>query len=139
MSKESLDELVYYQVLLGELGFTISGDGSYYKDYGLLDGSILRLVPNFDTGISLDSKFRLSAITINSSKTVPILEGGQTRLNEFPRECMGDVMQMMATMAPQSRMPLQETFIITEHCTMCGDKVSSFFKKQEETLCLDCL
>lgn len=139
MSKKTLNELIAIQINLSNLGFSIGGDGNYYKEYGLLDGSTIRLVPHFDQGMSLDNTYILSSVAIQSMKVVPIEGNAGTTLSEFPRECVEDVTTMLATMAPQSRIAQKETYIINETCSQCKTEVSSFLRKGGEILCLSCL
>lgn len=139
MSKKTLNELIAIQTTLGGLGFSISGDGSYYKEYGLLDGSVVRLVPHFDQGISLDNTYTLSAVSIQSVRTIPIEGNAGATLSAVPRECVEDMTAMLASMAPQSRVAPQESYIISEKCSSCDNEVSSFFRKDGEVLCLTCL
>src|SRR3990167_8956282 len=104
MSKDNkaLQDLIAYQELLGELGFTIDGDGTYWKDYGLINGGRARIVPLFDKGISLDTSYCLSAISVSNERVVPIESGKLISFEQIPNECMQDVTRMIALMAPQS-------------------------------------
>lgn len=136
---KDIQMLVAFQTLLGDMGFTLSGNGTYYKDYRLHNGSNVRLIPHFNTDPSTSKVHQLSAISINNSKIVLIKENGNTELGEFPKECMEDVTKMIVMMAPQSRMILKETYVITEHCNMCSNKISSFFKKDGEAYCINCV
>jgi ribosomal protein S27E len=135
----ALQSLINFQNLLGELGFTLSGDGGYYKDYGLLNGGQARLIPLFDQGLSADPTYVLSGIQIANQQTIPILQNGGTALDQFPRECLEDVTKMIATMAPQSRIPNRESFIVTAQCNICSKTVSSFSRVDEKVSCLSCL
>jgi hypothetical protein len=136
---KALQDLIFIQEALGALGFTLAGDNTYYKDYGLLDGSVVRIIPHFDKGISVDMSYRLCALTVTNTRTVPIVEGKPVQFEYFPRECLNDVTQMLANLAPQSRMPLKETYIITAICDKCGLEVSSFFQDKGRRLCLKCI
>jgi len=121
------------------LGFTLSGDGTYYKDYGLINGGQTRLIPLFDQGLSSESTYTLNGIQIVNQQIIPILHNGETALDQFPRECLEDVTKMIATMAPQSRIPNKESFIITAQCCICSETVSSFSRVGEKVNCIPCL
>lgn len=137
--KKVIEQLQEIQNTLGRMDFTLLPDGTYYKDYGLLDGAVLRIVPHFNYGISLEEELTLVSIDVNSVRNIPIVSHGKTALNEFPRECMDDVATMIATMAPQSRMPLKESYIVEAECDHCKQIVSSFFTVDGRHTCLDCL
>lgn len=134
----AIENLTNIQNTLGELGFTLSGDRSYFKDYGLFDGSTVRLVPVFDKGISIDMSYRMVGISVSNTKFVPMSDGIPVQLEQFPRECFEDVAQVVSKLAPHARTPLKESYILTAECNECGDAASSFVQVSNVQMCLDC-
>lgn len=127
------------QQILGQLGFTLTADRGYYKDYGLTDGSVARLIPIFDKGISLDMSYRLTGFDIITSKRIHFVEGLPAPVEEFPFEMSDDVKSLIAGLAPASKPPLSESFMVTAECAQCGKDVESFVHIGNQYTCLQCL
>lgn len=136
--KQAMDSLVKIQVLLGELGYTLDKQG-YYKDYGILNGSLTRITPIFDKGISIDLQYNLSALSIAGHEIISIIHGQPVALDKIPGEARADVMRMLAELAPGALLPKFESFILTMSCATCKEVVSSFFSNKGEVQCLKCL
>lgn len=133
----AMESLQKTQETLGLLGYTISSAG-WHKDYGLHDGSVVRLMPVFDRGISLDVSYKLTGIQISSIKFVPFEDGIPVQLEQFPRECIEDVAAIASVLAPHARAPAQEVFILTSVCEQCSEEVSSFIQVDGHYSCLKC-
>lgn len=136
--QQALDSLVKIQVLLGELGFTLMQDG-YFKDYGTVNGSVVRIAPIFDRGLSLDLQYNLSALCVTGQETITIERGQPVALDRVPSEARTDVMRMLAELSPGALLPKTETFIMIMTCSSCADVVSSYFVNEGEVKCLKCL
>lgn len=134
---QALASLQKIQLLLGELGFTLAADG-YFKDYGLLNGSVVRIAPIFDKGMSLDMHYNLSALAVTGHETITIVTGQPVALDRVPGEARVDVMRMLAELAPEALIPKTESFIMTMICTDCHETVSSFFNLKGIVKCLEC-
>jgi len=126
------------QVLLGELGFVLTG-GGYHKDYGLLNGSVVRIQPIFDKGLSVDMQYNLVSLSVAGHEVISIVSGEPLALNRIPAECRVDVLRMLAELAPNALIPKVENFIISMICTECKENVSSFFNLKGTITCLECL
>lgn len=135
--RQALDNFQKVQEMFGTLGYTINSTG-WYKDYGLHDGSVVRLVPVFDKGISLDMAYKLVGIQISSIKFIPFEDGRPVQLEQFPRECMEDVAVIASKLASHTRTPVQEVFILTTTCEQCSNEVSSFIQVDGHYSCLEC-
>ena len=136
--QQAMDSLVKIQTLLGELGYTLDKQG-YYKDYGLLNGSLTRITPIFDKGMSVDLQYNLSALSIAGHEIISIVHGQPVALDKIPSEARTDVMRMLAELAPGALLPKSESFILTMSCSSCKEVVSSFFSNKGEVQCLKCL
>lgn len=137
--EQALDTLIAVQSLMGQLGFTMTSDGGYYKDYGVGDDSYARLTPIFDKGISLDMSYKLVGFNLSVNKQVHIVEGLPAPLEEFPIECVDDVKNVVANLAPGSRTQMVESFMVTATCSMCGNDVASYLHNKDGYTCLKCM
>jgi hypothetical protein len=136
--QETMATLLNTQKLLGDLEFTLTSDGRYYKDYGLVNGSSVRIVPTFDKGISLDVRVKLVGFTITTSKTIDVIDGVSTSITDFPIECTDDITKIIGALAPFSRPPLDETFMVTQICSTCNQDSHSYMLIGGEYQCLRC-
>jgi hypothetical protein len=134
----AIDALLVIQGILGQLGFTLTSDNKYYKDYASTDGDAIRIIPVFDHGISVDIHRKLTGFNVIKSKVIPIVEGLSAPLDQIPVECLDDVSKIINTLAPFSKPPLAETFMITQNCSMCGDEVESFLYINGTYTCTKC-
>ena len=136
--QEAYDDLVLAQTILGQLGYTLTSDGKYYKDYGIQNGSTVRMVPIFDHGMSMDVQRRLTGFTIVTSKQIPIVEGIPAPFEEFPIECIDDVNTIINSLAPLSKISPVESFMVTQICSSCNNEVHSFMYMNGQYICLNC-
>lgn len=138
---DAINNLLVVQDLLGGLGFTLTSDNSYYKDYGLVDGTIMRLIPVFDKGISLDMAYKLVGFNITSTKYIPAVSDlhWSSVTGDVPAECKNDVSVIMRTIGSIDRKPLTENFMITAICSACNDEASSFFRVKGKDICVKCM
>jgi len=137
MKPEAIQNLEHVQQLFGELEFTLTRTG-YYKDYGLSNGTIIRIVPIFDKGVSLDMRYDLSAISVAGSEIIPIVAGRQIAFDKIPSECRDDVLRILAELAPGALIPKKESFILTMICTKCRKEISSYLSIKGVVKCLKC-
>lgn len=136
---EAMDTLRAVQSLMGQLDFTMTADGSYYKNYGIGDDSVMQLVPVFDKGISLDVSYKLVGFNMVTSRRVHIVEGLPAPVESFPIECVDDVKSIVQSLAPGSRTQLTETYMVTAVCSMCDNEVSSYVQQSGQFTCLKCM
>lgn len=136
---EAMSMLQTVQLLLGQLGFTLNGDGSYYKDYGLNDGSAVRVVPVFDRGISIDVSYKLVGFNLTSSRRVQFVDGLPAPMEEFPFETVDDIRSLVTGLAPSSSQQMSDTHMIMATCSQCGNEVESFLHIKNAYTCLKCL
>ncbi len=136
--KQALASLENIQLILGELGFTLTPEG-YCKEYGKVDGGTIKITPVFDKGLSVDMHYDLSALEISGSGIILIQSGQPIALDRVPSEARSDVMRMLAELAPGALLPKTENFILTMVCNECKDVVSSFFSLEGTVKCLKCL
>ncbi len=136
--QQALDSLTKIQILLGDLGFTLTHDG-YHKYYGLLDGSTVKVTPVFDKGLSIDLQYNLSALAVEGQQLISIARGQPVALDRVPSEARTDVMRMLAELAPDALLPKTESFILTMTCSECTEVVSSYFVREGDVKCLKCL
>lgn len=137
--EQAMADLMRVQQLMGRLGFTMTADSGYYKDYGLMSGGSARLVPVFDKGISVNSSFKLIGVNIVNSVFIPIVESASPQLDGVPRECIDDVMSIIGELQPIAYQPMSETFMITATCGDCGNDVASFLQISGTVKCLRCM
>jgi hypothetical protein len=137
--EDAMSTLQTAQLLLGQLGFTLNGDGSYHKDYGTTDGSIVRLIPVFDKGISLDVAYRLTGFTVIHQKQIHFVDGLPAQVEEFPMETMADVKNLVSGLAPSSRSQMTDSYMITISCCQCGNDAESFIQLKGQYTCLKCV
>ena len=135
--EQAIQSLIKIQTLLGELGFVLTQTG-YHKDYGLHNGGISRIIPVFDTGISTDMQYNLSALSVAGEHIIPIVAGQPIALDKIPGECRVDVMRMLAELSPNALLPKIETFIISMNCTSCKESVNSYLNIEGVVTCLAC-
>ena len=136
--QQALDSLTKIQILLGDLGFTLTQNG-YYKDYGSVNGSTTRIVPIFDKGLSLDLQYNLTAVSVEGQETIEIARGQPVALDRIPSEARTDMMRMLAELAPDALLPKTESFILVMTCSSCTEVVSSYFVNEGDVKCLECL
>lgn len=136
---KALDDLIKAQVTLGDLGFTLLPNNTYYKDYGLVNGGIVRIVPIFDKSISLAKEYSLVALEIVDYDRIEINSNEPIALEKFPMECMEDVTSILARLVPEVAMAQRkQTFIINADCSECKRNVHSFIKLGDVVTCLPC-
>ena len=136
--EEAIDALMIIQSILGQLGFTLTSDSAYYKDYANSDGDAIRIIPVFDHGISVDVHRKLTGFNVIRSKFIPIIEGIQAPLDQIPMECLDDVSKIINSLAPFSKPPLAETFMVTQTCSMCDRDTESFLYFNGAYVCTKC-
>jgi hypothetical protein len=137
MKPEAIQNLEHVQQLFGELEFTLTRTG-YYKDYGLANGTTVRIVPMFDKGVSLDMRYDLSAISVAGNEIIPIVAGRQIAFDKIPAECREDVLRILAELAPGALISKKESFILTMICTKCRKEISSYLSIKGVVKCLKC-
>lgn len=137
--EQAIKDLLETQTLMGELGFTLTSDGSYYKDYGTADGGIARIVPVFDKGVSMDMAFKLVGFSIQTSHFVPVTQGMIVATDRLPTECRSDADKLMAKIGAQARKPMSENFMITITCSSCNNETPSFFQFGTRQVCMKCM
>lgn len=136
---DTMDSLIKTQVLLGDLGFTLTSSNNYYKDYAAVDGSSFRLTPIFDNGLAQDKSWKLVAIDISSYKRIELDPSKPAPLHEFPKECLDDVSTMLIKLAPDvAKIAKRHVHIITAECNKCNLHSESFVHIRGRTLCLSC-
>lgn len=137
--EQAIDTLLAVQSLMGQLGFTMTSDGGYYKDYAVDGDSIVRLTPVFDRGISLDMSYRLVGFDMTTRKQIHIVEGLPAPIEQFPIECVDDVKNVVTSLAPGSRTQMVESFMVMVTCNMCGNEVASYLHNKNGYTCLKCM
>jgi len=135
----AMQSLMAIQNVMGELGFILNGDNTYYKDYALMDGSIMRLTPVFDRGTSMNVDYRLVGFNINTMKFVSITNGTLESPNAVPRDCTGDVSRIIETVGFLEKKPQTESFIVVVPCSDCGNEVNSYLQFGTKFRCLKCV
>jgi hypothetical protein len=133
---DAMHGLLVVQELLGSLGFTLTSDGNYYKDYALLDGGIARLAPVFDRGISLDVSYNLVGFNLTNSKFISaasLLEA------DLPAECKSDMGVIINGISSTTSRQMVETFMVTTVCATCGEEVNSFLRLGGKDVCVRCM
>jgi hypothetical protein len=138
-SKEVMDSLLDVQDVFGQLGFTLTGDQRYYKDYATGEDTTIRLTPQFDRGTPFAQEFKLNGFHVTTQTFVPIVDGQPMPFDRFPRVLTEDLSTIFARLTPSSRMPLKESFLITVPCDGCGKEASSFFQVKGTFKCLKCM
>ena len=136
-TRTAMDELIKYQIKLGDLGFTLNSDRTYSKEYATADGRLVRLSPNFDKGISLDSQYALSSFTVITVTTVPVVNGS-IESGAIPKECASDISALTYSMSPKTR-DIKEDMVVTAVCSVCSKQVSSFMFTDSKHYCLSCI
>jgi len=130
------DKIINWQTKFGELGFTLTSDFTYYKDYGVGDNSVVRLMPRFDGGTDSQRDFSLTGFSIvtNSFISVDKLNLGKLGLHH---DCTKDIISIMSNCG--DGFSNKESFIIEEECSVCATITNSFIVEDDKLLCMDCI
>lgn len=134
---EAMGQLVAMQETLGSLGFTLTPEQVYYKDYGSQDGGSYRLMPVFDTGIESLKNFKIVGFKVISVKTVDVIDG-MAQIAKMPVECIEDASVILARANGHNR-SMTKNFIITAQCAKCFKTVSSYTHRDGVSTCISCL
>lgn len=134
----AMADLMIIQSVLGQLGFTLTSDGKYYKDYALSDNTAMRIIPVFDHGMSVDIQRRLTGFNLVTNKLIPVVQGISVNIDDYPVECVDDITKIISILAPLSRSAMSENFMMTQTCSMCANDVSSYIYMGGKYMCLRC-
>ncbi len=135
----NIKELLNVQDAMGELGFTLTPQRTYYKDYSNKDGSVSRITPIFDTGMSYDQQYRLSTISITTVKHIPIVDNGNVEWKEFPSASVADISTIIAKLSSAGRQKIGNQYIISQECLKCKKVVPEFILVDKQSYCLSCM
>lgn len=132
----SAEDLIHIQKKLGDIGFFMASDDEFYKEY-IIGGKRTRLAINL-VAVNGEKTFRLASVKIGQV-VVPIVQG-KTRFDKVPNECIDDVMTVVASLAAdEALMPKDEVYIYSAVCSKCSELSNSFFKLDNDTICIKCL
>jgi hypothetical protein len=136
---EAFDDLVQVQDVLGKLGFTLTANQTYHKDYGTANGTIIRISPIFDRGTPFDTRFKLCGINVSSNYTVNIVAGTPVEWRDIPKEAVEDTMSMVAQLTTMGRDVPEENHIMVTRCNHCNSDSPDYLTTENGPVCMECV
>ncbi len=138
-TSEAFDDLVQAQDVLGKLGFTLTANQTYHKDYGTVNGVVIRISPVFDRGTPFDTRFKLCGINVATSYTVNINAGSPVEWGDIPKEAVEDTMSMVAQLTTIGRNVPEENHVMITKCCKCNSESPDYLTTEDGPVCMECI